>query len=281
MKTNNSILDLINTQIAANKVILPSPPDILIKIKQAINTPDSDINNIAKIISYDPALSARLIKVSNAALYRGNQEISAVNNAIMRLGIKLTHTLVTSHAITQMFIQPDKQLQQFYQHLQQQSIDISAHAYAIAKNYSRISPDSALLAGLIHNIGYLPLAGVINQLIPEQEDLNIDYIIDKLGDSHINVGKSVLKSWAFPQEIIDAYCNYTNHNRTGSDDIDLTDILLVASLNIHRNTEHPCTLSDWSDYPALKKMGIDSNDKLEKLDELESDIEKVKEILHQ
>ena len=270
MELEQKILQMLENKIKADQLILPSMPDVFLQVKKIVSDPSSNISNIAKIITRDPSLTARILKVANNALYRGDSEITNLQLAVSRMGLRLTKTLVTSHAITQMFSQPKGILRPFFDQLQKHSTEVSAHAYAIASHYTKIDPDDALLAGLVHNIGYLPMARCVESF-PEVES-NPSLLIEVMGTIHTRIGELILKSWSFPQNIIDASVNYVDQFRTGRPAIDLTDIVIIAGLNTYRGTDHPCTLPDWSQYPAFQKIGIKSKDDLEKLDELEQDI---------
>lgn len=208
--------------------------------------------------------------MANNALYRGSSEITNLQLAISRMGLKLTKTLVTSHAITQMFNQPKGVLKHFFEELQQHSTSVSAHAYAIATHFTKIDPDDALLAGLVHNIGYLPMARCVESFPEIEKDPSL--LIEVMGNVHTQVSEMILKSWGFPQHIIDASIYYVEQFRQGEETVDLTDIVIIAGLNAYRGTDHPCTLPDWSQYPAFKKIGIKSREDLNMLDELEPEI---------
>ncbi len=277
MELEQKILGMLETKIKTNQLVLPSMPDVFLQVKKVVDDPDSNISNIAKVMTRDPSLAARVLKVANNALYRGNQEISSLQLAVSRMGLQLVKTLVTSHAITQMFNQPKGLLKPFFNELNKHSTEVSAHAYAIAVRYTKLNPDEALLAGLVHNIGYLPMAKCI-ETFPEVEN-EPGLLIEVMGKVHTQVGEMILKSWSFPQHIIDASVNYVDQFRKGAEQVDLTDIVIIAGLNTFRGTEHPCTLPDWSQYPAFQKIGIKSAEDLNKLDELESDINNARAML--
>lgn len=277
MDLEQKILLMLENKIKSNQLVLPSMPNVFLQVKKIVDEPSSNISNIATVITRDPALAARILKVANNALHKGNHEITNLQLAVSRMGLQLIKTLVTSHAITQMFNQPKGALKPFFAELQKHSTEVSAHAYAIAKNYTEIDPDDALLAGLVHNIGYLPMAKCVESF-PEIET-HPKLLIEIMGTVHTKVGEMILKSWAFPQPIIDASIQYVDQFRNGSATIDLTDIVIIAGLNAYRGTDHPCTLSDWSKYPAFKKIGINSREDLEKLDCLEPDINSARSML--
>jgi HD-like signal output (HDOD) protein len=277
MGLEEKILQMLESKIQNNTLVLPSMPDVFLQVKKIIDDPDSSMENIAKVITRDPSLTARILKVANNALYRGNQEITNLQLAVSRMGLQLIKTLVTSHSITQMFNQPRGKLKPFFSALQTHSSEVSAHAFAIAAKYTRINPDDALLAGLVHNIGYLPMTQCIDSF-PEVEE-QPGLLIEVMGDTHTRVGEMILNSWAFPRHIIDASLQYVEQFREGTAEVDLTDIVIIAGLNTYRGTDHPCTLPDWSQYPAFKKIGITTRNELSKLDEIKPDIENARMML--
>lgn len=271
MDLEQRILQELESKIKGNQLVLPSMPDVFMQVKKTVDDPNSNISNIAKIITRDPSLTARILKVSNNALYRGDHEITNLQLAVSRMGLHLVKTLVTSHSITQMFNQPSKSLHSFFKNLHDHSTQVSAHAYAVAKNYGDVDPDDALLAGLVHNIGYLPMAKCV-ETFPEI-DTDVQLLIEVMGKVHTQIGEMILNSWSFPRNIIDASVHYVEQFRQGSKKLDLTDIVIIAGLNTHRGTDHPCTLPDWSQYPAFKKIGIKTANDLSQLDALQPDIE--------
>lgn len=271
MKLEEKILKMLEEKIKTNQLVLPSMPDVFLQVKKIVDNPSSNIGNIAKVITRDPSLTARILKVANNAMYRSTHEITSLQLAVSRMGLQLIKTLVTSHSITQMFNQPNGALKPFFSELQRHSSEVSAHAYAIAKRYTKIDPDEALLAGLVHNIGYLPMARCVESFPEVAEEPNL--LIEVMAKVHTKVGEMILKSWSFPKNIVDASTQYVDQFRKGSSAIELTDIVIIAGLNTFRGTDHPCTLPDWSMYPAFQKIGIHSRGDLEKLDELKADID--------
>ena len=277
MDLEQQILGKLEAKIKSNQLVLPSMPDIFLQVKKIVDDPSSNTNNIAAVITRDPSLTARILKVSNNSLYRANSEITNLQLAISRMGMQLVKTLVTSHSITQMFNQPQGILKPFFVRLQQHSTEVSAHAYAIAKHYSKVNPDDALLAGLVHNIGYLPMAKCIDTFPEFAEEPNL--LIEVMGKLHTQVGEMILKSWLFPKHIIDASIQYIDQFRNTSENLDLTDIVIIAGLNTYRGTDHPCTLPDWSQYPAFQKIGIKTRDDISSLDDIEPELENARVML--
>ena len=139
MDLEKRILEALQKKISENQLVLPSMPEVFLQVKKIVDDPSSNVGHIANVITRDPSLTARILKVANNALYRGDTEITNLKLAVSRMGLQLTKTLVTSHAITQLFNQARGPFKPFFAQLQQHSTNVSAHAYAIAKHYTKLN----------------------------------------------------------------------------------------------------------------------------------------------
>lgn len=95
-----SFYDELLADITNNRIILPSIPDVVFKIRQAVNDPNTDMNTLVSVLSTDAAMSARVLKVANSALYkRHSDQTDDLRGAVSRLGTSLVNALVTNLAI--------------------------------------------------------------------------------------------------------------------------------------------------------------------------------------
>src|SRR5690554_6493592 len=74
--------------IKADKLILPTLPEAALRVREVAEDPDANIDQLAKVIGGDAALSARIIRVANSPLLRANRAIEDLKTALMRLGIE-------------------------------------------------------------------------------------------------------------------------------------------------------------------------------------------------
>lgn len=271
MDIGQEIIDRVEAKIKSNQLVLPSLPEIMLQIRTVVGNPKASLASIAKIINTDPSVAARIFKVANSVVYRRDRDISNLTQAVTRLGVNLVRTLVDSHAITQMFGAPSGPLKPFYIDLYIHSLQVAAHAYALAKNYTQVDPELALMAGLVHDIGFLPMSRCADSF-PELKN-QPEQLIQLMNRLHTQVGEMVLRSWRFPEEIIQASRDHENLDRTDSHKADLTDVIIAANIIIHRNTQHPHAKLDWTALPAFRKLGFMRNEDLERLSELQADIE--------
>ena len=159
----NNIYNEIMQAVETGQLKLPSLPEIALSIKKAIEQSEADIEQIGRIVELDPAITTRLIKVANSPLTRGINPIHSMRDVIVRLGLKMTRNLVLSFSVAQLFKTRHpflkKQMKMFYAH----SIEIASICYALGKHIKSMDADELLLAGLIHDIGIIPVITYIEK----------------------------------------------------------------------------------------------------------------------
>ena len=144
------------TLLRQNRLVLPGVPEVANRVRQAIADSSCSVARIGEIISADPALSAHLVKVGNSVAYRRDSEIRSVRTAVMRLGLRLTDMTVTSFSIMQMMAMAGGQqakVRALYHH----SVEVGERCFALARRVPGLVPEDALLVGLVHDIGVLPV----------------------------------------------------------------------------------------------------------------------------
>ena len=124
-------LDHVQSELNANRLVLPTLPDIAIKVKNAVTNGDISAKELAEMIVTDVALSTQIIRVANSPMYRGTSEINNIQMAVSRLGNNTIRTLVTSLAMKQMFRPSSKLLEGLFRKTWEQSANVSAISRAL------------------------------------------------------------------------------------------------------------------------------------------------------
>lgn len=270
------LIDELLNEVATDKLVLPSLPEIALKVRDAVEDPEVTSAKLAKVITMDAALTARLIQIANSPLVRGNREIDSVEMAVVRMGNTMVKNVVNGLIVQQIF-QPttelsDKKMRLFWQH----SSQVAAICHAMA-GFARLKPDQALLAGLVHDIGALPVikrAEDIPELV-ENETL-LDNIIRY---SHPQIGKAMLTKWEFPQALIEAAAQHENLSRSHEGPADYADLVTVANLQSYVGEEHYLSSVDWAGVPAFVKLGLDTEVAVVDMEEKSDQIKEVQNIL--
>jgi putative nucleotidyltransferase with HDIG domain len=252
-------LQEINELIDNDQLVLPTLPEVALKARETAEDPNASAGDLAKVINNDAAMTARIIKVANSPIMRGANEIEDVQMAIARLGITCISNLVTGLAMEQMFQATsdliDKTMRQSWHH----STEVAGIANVICKHYTNLKPDQATLAGLIHEIGVLPILTYAEESNRLNDPITLQKVIHSI---HPKVGVRILQRWDFPKELIDVPANYRKFNRdTGSDKPDYADVVMVANLQTYMNKpDHPYIQKlDWNAVTAFARVGLDPN----------------------
>jgi HD-like signal output (HDOD) protein len=116
----------VQTEIDANRLILPTLPDIALKVRDIVSKGDASASELANMIVTDAALSARLIQVANSPLYRGTKEVKNIQMAVSRLGNNTIKTLITSLVMQQMFTPSSKLLESEFKKNWEASVNVSS-----------------------------------------------------------------------------------------------------------------------------------------------------------
>ncbi|MGD0960954.1 MAG: HDOD domain-containing protein [Methylomonas sp.] len=269
-----SVQDFLNhaqTEIDANRLKLPTLPDIAQKVRQAVADNNATSEQIAAIIASDPALSARLIQLANSSFYRGGQEIKNIQTAVLRLGGVTTRTVVTSLVMQQMFTPKTKVLLYYFQDIWTQSTNIAAICRALSHLAPHLDREVVMLAGLLHQIGKLPILTMVEN-IPEFRDSPAR--LGKLLEiAHAPMGKLIMDSWNFPAEIKPVAYEYQDFQRNPGTKADYVDIVQVAFLQNIIGADHPAASVDWGAVPAFAKLGLQTDVEILEIEGVSEDIE--------
>ena len=266
MSQQDELYNNILADLDSGKLLLPTLPEVALKVREVVQDPDATAAQLADIIVTDAALSARLLKVANSALYRGRVPVESVQTAVSRLGLQMVRNLVTSLVMEQMFKPTSRTLEKRMRKLWEHSTEVAAISQVIASKQPHIKTDEAMLAGLIHNIGVLPIlmrAETVPGLI--EDDVRLDQFVENL---YPRIGAAILKNWQFPQNLITVAAEHTNLNRnSGPDGPDLCDVVQVANLQSYFGTEKALDPQTRHKVLAFEKLGIDTGISVVELDE--------------
>ncbi len=270
-------LDHVQSELNANRLVLPTLPDIAIKVKNAVTNGDISAKELAEMIVTDAALSTQIIRVANSPMYRGESEINNMQMAVSRLGNNTIRTLVTSLVMKQMFRPSSKLLEGLFRKTWEQSANVSAISRALCAFVPHLNSDEAMLAGLIHQIGKLPILMLVEN-IPEFRDspTRMDKLLEK---AHPAVGKLIMDSWDFPENLKPVASEYVNFQYDSGPKGDYVDIVQVAFLQSIAGTDHPACRVDCSTVPSFAKLGFSTDTEILEIEGISDEIEIARSML--
>jgi len=246
-------------------LVLPTLPEVALRVRDVVDDPDATAAQLSDIIITDAALSARLLKVANSPLYRGRVAIENIQMAVSRLGLSLVRNLVTSLVMEQMFQATSNRLDTRLRELWEHSTEVSAICQVLASKHRNLKVDEAMLAGLIHDIGKLPIL----MKAEDKPDLisNTAALDNVLESLHTRVGEAILKSWNFSDALIAVAAEHENLKRNSENGPDLVDLVQVANLQSYFNTDKALSPDELAKVKAFEKLGVDTEISVSELDE--------------
>ncbi|NOT10534.1 MAG: HDOD domain-containing protein [Methylococcaceae bacterium] len=276
-KSVQDFLNHVQNELNANRLVLPTLPDVALKVRAAVNKEDSSAADLADIIVTDASLSTRLIQVANSPLYRGVHPINNIQMAVSRLGNKIVGTLITSLVMQQMFTPSNKMLEEHFRKTWEQSINVSSISRALTAFAPHLNRDEAMLAGLIHQIGKLPIFMLVEK-IPEFRD-SPSRMAKLLEKAHPAIGKLIMDTWNFPEELKLVASEYVNFQYDSGPKADYVDIVQVAFLQSIAGTDHPASRVDCSTVPSFAKLGLATDIEILEIEGVSDEIELARSML--
>jgi HD-like signal output (HDOD) protein len=274
MINEQEFLEQLQTAIKENKITLPTLPEVALRVRDAMESDDVTSKQIAEIVATDGALAARLLQVANSPLYRGRVPIENIQMAVNRLGNTLVRNLVTSLAMKQMFQATSASLDKHLRAAWEEGVQVAAISRALARQ-ARLDPEQAMLAGLVHNIGSLPIlmmADAHPELMRTEEQL--EHLVESLNPV---IGKQILQEWSFPEALVSVPENYQNLLYDGGPQADFVDVVLVARLQ-SLPADHRSAQADWSRIPSFSKVGLEPEIEIVDIDGVAEEVKEVQDM---
>jgi len=204
-------------------------PDVAARIHGAMASPNWSISTIAAIIKGDPGTTTYLLQMANSAMYAGVEPIREVDQAISRIGLDRTRALVMAHAVRSMFETRSRILGALMRRTWKSSARLAATCAVLARSYTSLSPERALLAGLLQDIGVLPILSVLNNYEDQlSSEAQVQGVIDRYAGQ---VGVVLLTHWDFEPDMVDVARSRGDWHRDSGPRPELADLVLVASLH--------------------------------------------------
>lgn len=256
---------------------LPSMPEVAVRVRMLAEDPDSGIGDIAKIIQTDPSLAARLIQAANSAAYRGSRPVESIRDAVTRLGLKRASSLAMSIALHGAFKSHSQTISQHMRKSWDLSVEVSALAYVIARHIRHIDPDRALLGGLLHRIGAVPILLHLESLPATEEE--IERALQRFTPM---IGGLLLKEWGFDREFIRTAEEAEHWERDDDTKADLCDVVIAARLYANLRSPDPLPMPEITEVPAFNKLGLgalESDRTLQVLEDAAEEIASIREFL--
>ncbi len=259
---------------------LPVIPGIALKVRRALSQDNYQLSDIARIIAADPVISARLLHLANSPLFRGMSNCDSLQAAVVRLDVGRVQNLVLALSTASLFKSKDKQINRHLGNTWRHLLDIGALAATLARLEGRLDPDIALLAGLLHEIGKIPIL----QSASSFSDLSAKpgLLEDVLAGMGPSVSAATLKQWALSPELIAAAQRQHQWSYDHEGPADYCDLLIVAHVHALTRERERYQLPRLAETPALSRITGDqlsARESLEIVKDAQAQTQALKQLL--
>jgi len=217
------------TEVSEGTVDLPCFSNVVVRISEALMNPQTTSEQVVTIVGAEPRLVAKMLQTANSVAFNAaGKPMTDLRSAVTRIGQQMVQSIAISYAIKQM--QHEDALRSIAQPLS----DLWVHSIAAAcicqlvAERTKVRTDVAFLTGLLHGIGTLYIMAHVATRCMDTTAQRAT--LETLGDWDAHIGKAVLESWGFTEEMCDAVADQRDFARKWQHDAGLTDVLIVSLL---------------------------------------------------
>ncbi len=220
-------------EIILKTVDIPAVPMVAAKVMRLIESPNCSLQELQEVISGDPAVVSRLLRIANSSFYSGGKrQIDSAEAAVMTMGFDTLKNMVLASSIKQVY----KHFGLFEKMSWEHSLGVSMSAGMLAKQFG-VRQDEAATAGLLHDIGKV----VINNRMPERYSNIIETVYSEnvhayeiedseIGFNHCQVGELVAKKWKLSPSLIAAIAYHHYPDRIPEEEKEYTSLCELIKL---------------------------------------------------
>jgi len=252
------LIEALTVELAGEKIDLPSFPDVATRVRRALTNEQVDVDHVVRIISAEPALAARLLQLANSvALNPTGKRITELRGAVSRIGFNMARSAAIAFAMSQLRrAEAYRGVGDALARLWEESAHIAAMCHVVAKRFTQVNADTALLTGLLLSVGKLYLltrtvrfpsvladAGTYQRLVAEW---------------HGRLAQAILRNWEVSEEVIEAVAAAENLERDHPGTTDLIDVVCIASALASLGPDARAGEMLFLGTPAARRMKLDA-----------------------
>lgn len=214
---------------------LPTLPSVYFKVDKLLKDKQASIENIARIIEVDPAMSTSILRLINSAFYGFRAKSNSISHAVMILGFNAVKNAIVSVAVLDTLnikngIQ-NFNITDFWRH----SVSVAVLGRQLAQRSRLVAPEDAFIAGLLHDTGKIIMIKYF-----KEDFINILKIMQEKKCSfsaaeaeatsmdHVQIGAYLARKWQLPDDIIEAIAGH-HYFITSSQSSGLVECIMAAN----------------------------------------------------
>jgi putative nucleotidyltransferase with HDIG domain len=267
-KTRIENLSILADTIVNNVNSLPQFPENILLVQRLISDPKSDMADIARQISMDPALTADLLKIVNSAQYMLAKKVDNISEAVKMVGMRGIRNLLYSYGTQKVLGDDTVDKRTLWEH----SYKTAFYAYNLVKNFHKDKNllDDVYVGGILHDMGKIIFSNVHPELLTKIKEFCSEKSLPAstfedlaAGMNHAEIGALIAEKWNFPESLV--YAIRYHHDPTSGpvESKDLIDTVYLS--NMFCEYENGNITFDQFEPTVLESFGITSKKQIESL----------------
>lgn len=238
---------------------LPCFPDLIPHVRQALDDPDSTIDDIVKIVGAEPRLSARLVQTASSVIFNpSGNPVPNLKVAITRLGHYLVQSVAMAFVIQQAKADPMlRPVTKPLQELWHKSMAVAAVCKFIARRI-KVPGDKVFLTGLMHGIGHFYI--IVRSAAPTSSLRYEQLPQDLVMQCHPALGLAVLRKWGFEDIVSNALAYQHDYQRQSRHAADIVDVLIASIVMAEAVLYHDGDLARTKEVTAFGRLKLNTAD---------------------
>ncbi len=194
--------------ILQKKVSLPTPPNVLLRLMNAVGNPDAHGDELVKIISTDSALTLEVIRVANSPYYGAVRQIRSIADALLRIGFNEIMSISCAINTKDLFASSNAGWNELNARFWEHALRMAAAARSLSAVLNPRSSEAFFTAGLLHDCGKLILLRAVPnyaQICKNDEVWGDALVVQEraiLGTDHADIGQQLLEHWKLPGNLV-------------------------------------------------------------------------------
>ncbi len=194
---------------------MPSFPENLMKIREALNNPNVSIKQLAQLVHTDAVLANRVFAIAKSAAFNMQTDNMSLLHIMQKLGLNMIRTAIYNHCLSQLFADRRfKRIEASSQFVRNRSLEIAGISYALSKNFKVGDPSVALMAGLFHNIGALIILSWLARFPAKIQEAKDQKALIVYAQQYFS--KKIMEFWRVPEylkRVVESGEETTNDNQ--------------------------------------------------------------------
>jgi HD-like signal output (HDOD) protein len=246
-------------ELSEGRVELTGFPEVAARVQHVLSDEDVSTDRVVKVLSSEPILATQLLQVANSvALNPVGKPVTELRTAVARVGLNVVRTTTIAYAVRQLRqAESLKSIQQPLNELWQRNVSVATMCYVLARNVSRVNPDTALLTGLLQGIGRLYI--MTRAVVYPHLFANLASYQAIERDWHSSVASALLENWEIAEDIVTAVRESDDLAREPRGPVNLTDILIAANIIVNHEGDPLLLGVRLQSVKSVARMNLDAD----------------------